>query len=132
MQTAIVCLIIAALLPYATVAIAKAQPGYDNDAPRDWGAQLQGFRRRAYAAHLNQFESFPLFAAGVIVAALRGVPDPLLAGLSIAYVALRIAYVVAYVTDRGAFRSLLWTAALACPLWLLVAALQARQPWPIQ
>jgi uncharacterized MAPEG superfamily protein len=132
MQTAIVCLIIAALLPYATVAIAKSQPGYDNAAPRDWGAQLQGFRRRAYAAHLNHFESFPLFATGVIVAALRGVPDPLLASLSIAYVVLRIAYVAAYVTDRGAIRSLLWTAALACPLWLLVAALQARQPWPIQ
>ena len=34
MSTAIACLLIAALLPYLTVAICKTQKGYNNHAPR--------------------------------------------------------------------------------------------------
>ncbi len=66
MQVAIVCLLIAGLLPYLTIAVAKAQPDFDNHTPRDWESLLQGFRRRAHAAHLNHFEQFPFFAAAVI------------------------------------------------------------------
>lgn len=123
MHTAIVCLIVAALLPYVTVAIAKSEPGYDNRAPRDWSQRLEGTRRRAYAAHLNHLEVFPVFATAVIVALIRDVAEPLLATLSVAYVVLRVAYVAAYAADYGALRSLVWLMAFACPLWLLVAAL---------
>ncbi len=123
MSTAIACLLIAALLPYLTVAICKTQKGYNNHAPRDWGAQLQGLQRRAFAAHLNHFEAFPAFAAGVLVAGLRGVDETLVARLAAAFIVLRVAYVLAYLADQPLLRSLLWTAAFACPLWLIAAAI---------
>jgi hypothetical protein len=34
-----------------------------------------GLRKRAYGAHLNGLEAFPLFAVGVITATLRGTPN---------------------------------------------------------
>ena len=120
MQIAIICLLIAGLLPYVTVAVAKSQPGYDNHAPRDWVLRLTGFRRRAYAAHQNHFEQFPFFATAVIVAHLRLVDDRLLAGSAMAYGALRIAYTIADVADWATVRSLVWTVALGCPVAMFV------------
>ena len=123
MQIAIVCLLIAGLLPYATVIVAKTGPGYDNHSPRDWLARLDGFRRRAHAAHLNHFEQFPFFATAVIIAHLRLVDDRLLAGLAVAYVALRITYTVSYVADWATVRSLVWVVAFACPIAMFVQAI---------
>ena len=123
MQVAIVCLLIAGLLPYATVIIAKSGPGYDNHAPRDWQTRLTGFRRRAHAAHLNHFEQFPFFAVAVIIAHLRPIDDRLLAGLAIAYVVLRIAYTICYVADWATVRSLVWMVAFACPIVMYVQAI---------
>ncbi len=123
MQVAIVCLLIAGLLPYLTIAVAKGQSDFDNHTPRDWESRLQGFRRRAHAAHLNHFEQFPFFAAAVIVGHLRLVDERLLATLAIAYVALRIAYTVCYVADWATLRSLVWVFALACPIALYVQSI---------
>lgn len=123
MQVAIVCLLIAGLLPYATVVAAKSRRDYDNHAPRDWLAGLSGFRRRAHAAHLNHFEQFPFFAIAVIIAHLRLVDDRLIAGLAVGYVALRIAYTIAYVADWATVRSLMWVVAFACPFTLYVQSI---------
>jgi uncharacterized MAPEG superfamily protein len=123
MQIAIVCLLIAGLLPYLTIAVAKAQPGFDNHSPRDWEARLDGYRRRAHAAHLNHFEQFPFFATAVIVAHLRLVDERLLATLAIAYVALRVAYTICYVVDWATLRSLAWVFALACPFTMYMQSI---------
>ena len=62
------CVLIAALLPLAIVSYAKAGSGGDNHNPRAGIDSLEPAKRRAYAAHQNAFESFPFFAAAVIIA----------------------------------------------------------------
>jgi uncharacterized MAPEG superfamily protein len=72
MQTALICVLIAGLMPYLWTAVAKATgPRYDNRNVRDWQAQLEGLPKRAHAAHLNSFEAFPFFAAAVLAAIVR-------------------------------------------------------------
>ena len=70
MSTAYWCILIAALLPYVWVAIAKSgAPGYNNKDPRGWIAKQDSYRvRNAHAAHLNAFEAFAPFAAAVLMA----------------------------------------------------------------
>lgn len=106
--------LLAALLPYLTVALAKGgRSGYDNRRPRAWSSRLDGWRARAEAAHRNHFEAFAPFAAAVLLAE-RG-PDPAWVGpLAAAFVALRVGYTAAYLADRPTLRSVLWFAALGC------------------
>ena len=62
------CVLIAALLPYLWVVVAKTRgERYNNHDPRGW-LQRQESRlvRRANGAHLNAFEAFAPFAAGVV------------------------------------------------------------------
>ena len=117
MRLALWMLPVATLLPYATVALAKWQPGYDNANPRGWEASQTGLSARALAAHDNHFEAFAPFAAAVLVASWRGAP--LMADwLALGFVLLRICYTLAYLTNRPTARSLLWTAGLACVMAL--------------
>lgn len=104
------CVLIAGILPVLTVAVAKLHPDYDNREPRRWAESLSGLRRRAHAAHLNGFEAFPLFAAAVLVAQMRGGAPQVVNGLAAAFVAARLAYVAAYLGDRASLRSALWIA----------------------
>ncbi len=111
-----------AMLPYLTVAVAKYRRDYDNAAPRAQLAAAEGARLRAWWAHLNHFEAFPPFAAGVIIAHLARAPQDWIDLLAVAFVALRIAYTVAYVTDRPTARSLVWVAGFLCMAALFVVA----------
>lgn len=124
LATAYWCVLIAALLPYVWVSIAKASaPRYDNRDPRGWIARQQQPRlSRAYSAHLNAFEAFAPFAAGVVLAQLGGVDAGRIAALALAFVALRVMHGVAYLADLAALRSLAWFGALACVITLLVQA----------
>ena len=79
MTVALWCVLIAFLLPYLCIGIAKAGGKYrlqDNHDPRDFLDSLEGAPRRAYAAQLNSFEISPFFAAAVIVAHLAGNAEP--------------------------------------------------------
>ena len=70
MKTALICVLIAGLMPYLWTTVAKiAGPRYDNRNVRDWQSKLTGLAQRAHAAHLNSFEAFPFFAAAVLAAA---------------------------------------------------------------
>ena len=109
MTTAYWCVLVAALLPYFTVVLAKAQPGFDNHAPRPWLERQQGWRRRAFWAHQNGFEAFPAFAAAVIIAHLAHAPQGRIDLLALVFIAARVAYVAAYVADAAALRSLVWS-----------------------
>ncbi len=124
LSTAYWCVLIAALLPYLWVAVAKASaPRYDNRDPRDWVARQEQPRlKRAYNAHLNALEAFAPFAAGVVLAQLAGVPVERIAGLSIAFVVLRVLHGVAYVGDLALLRSLAWFGAFGCVVALLAHA----------
>jgi len=118
------CVLVAGLLPFLAIALAKADKSYlrHNGSPRDWEANLQGRQRRLHAAHLNTFEAFPLFAAGVIIAHLlhapRG-PVDVAAGI---FVLARLAYLWAYANDHASLRSTIWMVGLGASIAPFVLA----------
>ena len=118
------CILVAALLPYGWVVIAKrGGPRYNNRDPRQWVARQEDPRvQRAYAAHLNAFEAFAPFAAGVLMAQAAGVAVGLVQGLALAFVAFRVLHGVFYLTALHWLRSLAWLAGFACVVWLMVSA----------
>ncbi len=114
MSVAYWCVLIAAMLPYFTVAIAKWHGSYDNRRPRAAGA-YKGFALRAFNAHMNGFEAFPFFAVAVLVAsgASAHVTIGALNILAVLWLVSRLAYIAAYLSDGPNLRSLLWMASLA-------------------
>ena len=123
MNIAHLCVLIAALLPVLTVGSAKAQPGYDNAAPRAFLGKLEGWRARANWAHQNHFEAFAPFAAGVILAELAHAPQSRVDTLAVIFIVLRVTYTFIYISGVAALRSLVWAGGLACVVWLLVLSL---------
>jgi uncharacterized MAPEG superfamily protein len=105
------CLLIGGLMPVFVAGIAKWGTALDNNNPRDWAQTLTGYRRRAYAAHLNAFEAFPLFAAGVLTAETLAKGHPWADALALVWVVARIGYVVCYLGDWSTPRSLVWITA---------------------
>lgn len=126
MHTALLCVLIAGLMPYLWTAVAKvAGPRYDNRDVRGWQARLSGLPHRATAAHLNSFEAFPLFATAVLAAFLTGADAQRVMQLSLAFVGLRLAYGVIYLLNIAALRSLVWFAGMACVVAIWLAAIAA-------
>ena len=122
------CVLIAALMPYAWTAIAKASgERYNNRDPRAWLARQDNPRvHRANAAQLNAFEAFAPFAAGVVLAQLAGVDAGRIAVPALAFVAFRVLHGVFYIANQHGMRSLAWFGGFACVLLLLAqAALRA-------
>lgn len=123
MTTAYWCVLVAILMPIVWAGIAKGGArSFDNARPRDYLASLQGWRQRANWAQANSYESFPPFAAGVIIAHLAGAAQPTIDMLALGYVAARILYGIFYIADRATLRSLAWVAGLVCIIGLFVAA----------
>ena len=122
------CLFVSALLIYATkvplaMAMAKSPGGYDNKMPRDQQAKLEGWGKRAAAAHANGFEAFGIFAASVFVAHLGHGSEKWSGILAMGFVASRTVYPVLYIANIHVARSTVWTIGLACAggLFLLPA-----------
>lgn len=123
--TAYWCVLIAALLPYVWIYVAKTgAPKYNNMNPRAWIAkQADNYKvQRAYNAHLNALEAFAPFAAGVLMAQFAGVADDTIAALSIAFIVSRVLHGVLYLANAALLRSLVWLAGYACVIALLVLA----------
>ena len=116
------CILLAALLPYLTIAAPKVRPDFDNNRPRDWEEKLDGWRKRLYWAHQNAFEAFPPFAAAVIVAHLAGAPQARIDVLAGAFIVVRVAYAWCYYADRASLRSIVWVAGIGCVIGLFVVA----------
>lgn len=117
------CVLVAAIMPYLMIGVAKiGVRGFDNRRPRDWYEKSTGFRRRAVWAQQNSLEIFPIFAAAVIIAHLAGADQATVNGLSIAFIASRIAYAISYLADLHLLRSLVWTAGFACCVALFIIA----------
>ena len=118
------CILVAALLPYVWIAVAKTgAPHYNNKDPRAWLARQESHRvRNANAAHLNAFEAFAPFAAGVLMAQAAGVDAHRIVLLAIAFVVLRVLHGLCYLAAIHVLRSLVWLAAFACVLALMAQA----------
>ena len=118
--TALWCVLVAALLPFACAMVAKSgqfgksrkDGGYDNHNPRAWMSRQTDWRARANAAQANSFEALPFFIGAVIIAHLLGAGQTLLDILAFAWVMLRVFYITMYVADMATARSALWAAAL--------------------
>ena len=127
MATAYWCILIAALLPYVWIAVAKTgAPNYNHKDPRAWLARQDSYRvRNANAAHLNAFEAFPAFAAAVLMAQAAGVDPRRIAVLAVAFVVFRVLHGICYLAAIHLLRSRVWVAGLGCVLALMAqAALQ--------
>lgn len=117
------CILIAALLPYIWVAVAKAGPRYDNRDPRGWMAKQDNPRaHRAYNAQLNSYETFAPFAAGVLMAQFAGVDPQRIGWLAMAFVVFRVLHGIFYIANVHAMRSLVWFGGFACVVALIVQA----------
>lgn len=118
------CILIAAVLPYFWVLIAKRSgERYNPRAPREWQAKQTNPRSmRAHAAHLNGFESFPVFVAGVLMAQIVGVAPALISVLSVVFIIARILHGIFYIADVPPLRSLAWAVGFASALGLIVMA----------
>ena len=82
---------------------------FDNANPRDPAFYDDPVRARAWGAHLNGIETFPFFAAAVLLAEFRNAPQNLINELAVLFVIVRIAYVFTYLGDRPTLRSILWS-----------------------
>lgn len=124
MSIAYWCILIVAVLPYVWVSFAKGGgERYNNRDPRGWQARQENPRsKRAYAAHLNAFEAFPPFAAGVLMAQFAQVDGQRIIWLAVAFVILRICHGIVYIADQHAIRSLVWFGGLLCVLGLMGSA----------
>lgn len=122
--TAYWCVLVAAVLPYIWVGIAKAGArGYDNRDPRGWAAQQQDpRRRRAHAAQMNAFEAFPSFAAGVVLADVAGIAEGRIALYAVVFIVARLLHGVFYLGDLATLRSIAWFVGIGCSFGLLVEA----------
>src|SRR6266566_4116992 len=123
MTIALWCVLIAGLLPYAAIGIAKiGGKGYDNANPRAWLARTEGFRARAHAAHLNTFEAFPLFAVAVLVAYMLHAPQNKVDMLAMVFIAARIGYIALYLANRPTLRSAFWIVGTICVVSMFFVA----------
>ena len=129
MSIATLCLAFACVLPILCAGLAKRSGvidrTFDNHDPRGWLAKQSGAAARANAAQANSWEALIIFAAGVLTAqgASEASPAGLVDGLAIAFVVCRILYVAAYVGDKAALRSIVWTGGFAASLALFFVEL---------
>ena len=122
------CVLIACLLPMLTALLPKITSlrlsfkdgKYDNNNPREWESKLVGWQQRAIAAHSNGFEALPLFIASVIFAHMGNGDPSRIDALAMTFVGLRVVYVAMYVMNWGTMRTLVWTAAVATNVALLI------------
>jgi uncharacterized MAPEG superfamily protein len=124
MPIAFWCVLLAGVLPLLTVGLAKWAAGYDNADPRRWAQGLDGYRRRAFAAHQNGFEAFPLFAAAVLAAAHLKAPQGTIDTLALIVILARLGYTFCYIADWPTLRSLVWLAG-----WLATVAIFTAPAW---
>ena len=109
------CIFGAVMLYLMTIAPFKAIAfrSFDNSKPRDPAFYDDPVRARALGAHINGIETFPFFAAAILLAEFRAAPQDLIDELAILFLIVRIAYVFTYLGDRPTLRSILWSVGFA-------------------
>ncbi|OYY62700.1 MAG: hypothetical protein B7Y51_08195 [Burkholderiales bacterium 28-67-8] len=123
------CVLVASLMPIVCAGIAKSgtfskppsEGGYDNNAPREWMARQHGWRQRANAAQSNCFEALPFFIGAVLLAQQAGADQGRVDALAVSFIVLRSAYIGCYLGDRALARSVLFIAAFAVNVTLLLS-----------
>ena len=117
MTIAIWCIFIASALPYVAFGFVK---GLDARHPRVGVGDLEGRSMLAYGAHLNGLETFPWFAAAVIVAHMLEGANATVNALAVVYVLLRVGHLAAYLVDRQPLRTTFFTVAQLVALAIFI------------
>lgn len=86
---------------------------------------LQGVAGRLQRALNNYLETFPFFAALVLVAQLVGVHSPLTEWGAFLYIGARVVYLPLYAVGVPLVRSLVWNVAALGMLLFVIALLRA-------
>jgi uncharacterized MAPEG superfamily protein len=118
MTVAFWCVLVAALLPYVPLGLAKSK--LDRHLPRIGAQALEGLAARGYGAHLNGFEAFPFFAAAVIVSHLVEGASATVGWLALAFIVARIGHMAFYLADRPPLRSACFTLGLLLTIVIFV------------
>lgn len=121
MTIAQLCLLVACVLPIVCAGLAKSKGfgkrrrdgGFDNHAPREWLARLQGWQARANAAQANSWEALPVFVAGLFVAHQHQAAQATVDALAAGFIAARLAFIGLYLADQAWLRSVVWVTGLA-------------------
>jgi uncharacterized MAPEG superfamily protein len=118
MTIADLCLLGAIVLTIASIMPAKinGRRQFDNAYPRDPAFYRPGLRARSLGAHANGYETFPFFAAAVVLAEMRGMPQGTVDALAVAFLLARFAYVACYLGNLPSLRSAVWSVGFLCNL----------------
>ena len=112
MTIVVICMAIVVFMPMlAKVPLAimmNKQGGYDNRLPREQQKNLEGLGARSKAAHENCFEATTFFAPTILLVLALNAMNQTTAYLCIAFVAVRLAYLVCYWGNWHLLRSLFW------------------------
>ena len=112
MTIVVICMAIVVFMPMlAKVPLAimmNKQGGYDNRLPREQQKNLEGLGARSKAAHENCFEATTFFAPTILLVLALNAINQTTAYLCIAFVAVRLAYLVCYWGNWHLLRSLFW------------------------
>lgn len=95
------------------------EEAYDNHLPREQQLRLTGWGLRARAAHQNMLESYPMFAAGALVAEFAASPTVWISATCLVYLISRLCFQVFYLIDQPFLRSFSWGISYLCILLLL-------------
>jgi uncharacterized MAPEG superfamily protein len=122
------CILIACMLPTATIGLAKLASlklprgggMYNNRRPRDWADTLEGWQKRANHAQANGFEALPLFIAGVVLAQLAHADQATVNQLAISFIAIRLVYIALYLANQDTLRTLAWLGGVGASIGLLM------------
>lgn len=126
MTVAMWMILVAAILPYLCTGAAKfGGSGYDNAEPRASLARLAGWRARADGAQRNGFEAFPPFAAAVLVAQFAHAPQGRVDLLAMAFIVIRVLYILLYISGVAWLRSVVWGFGLLIVMLLFYAGARA-------
>jgi uncharacterized MAPEG superfamily protein len=119
------CLLGAVLVYLLTLAPAKGlgHREFSNSAPRDPAFYADPLRARVLGAHNNGIETFPFFAAAILLAELKHGAQPVVDGLAVGFLVVRLAYVLAYIGNRPTVRSLLWSLGFALNVLIFISPL---------
>ncbi|MFD2643871.1 MAPEG family protein [Pseudomonas japonica] len=127
MTVAFWCVLIALILPYLCTSIAKIASGrfnlQQNHDPRAFQDRLEGMPRRAHSAQLNSFEILPAFIAAVLIADVVGNAEQVTQDvLAVLFITSRLLYIICYLADWAALRSLVWFVGVGLIVGFFVAS----------
>jgi uncharacterized MAPEG superfamily protein len=114
-------------VPYVAVMIAKrmSAEGNDNHNPRDQAKTLEGWAKRAYAAHQNTFEVLPPFLLVGLICTIVHADPTWTFRIALAWIVVRLLYPLAYVMDASLVRSVLFESGNALVITNVVLAAMA-------